>query len=154
MRAALSIESGAITLAAIAMAWAVAVFFVIFLAFTVSAIAFKWPPLMAELLDIHHDGLLNYPDNPSFNCITNRGKTEQAICNDKMLSIKDKQLAGFYEPLIQRLAGDKGKLDALIKEEHQWLEITRNNCGDEAVCIDRVVPDKRIGELQALLAQQ
>lgn len=80
---------------------------------------------------------------PSFNCRTDRGRAEQAICGDDGLRQMDLAMASLYFAIQSDNAGRKYR--RLQKEQVEWLK-DRNECGSNARCLRRIYRD-RIREL-------
>ena len=84
---------------------------------------------------------------PSFDCLSNRSRTEQAICGRKNLSRLDRQLALLYGNLKKELP--KGARDGLRLEQLGWIT-ERNACGADVRCLRRRYRN-RISELEGQL---
>jgi hypothetical protein len=141
-------ESPAINVAAIAVTWGVALFFMSFLCFTTTAAAFYWPQPWAEFLGLSKKNApLYFEGRPSFSCFLDRNPDEQAICQSATLSEKDVKLAALYQELRQKLPAEK--FQPIHDAEVAWVA-SRRNCGDEINCINQLY-DTRLTELEAAL---
>ncbi len=143
-------ESPAVMGAAIAMTWAGALFFIIFLGFTTTAAAFYWPAPWADFLGMSkRNAPLYHEGQPSFSCILDRNEDEQAICHDATLSAKDVTLDDRYQKLKRDLPAEKFK--AIHDAQIAWLA-KRRNCGASVNCIGNLY-DERLAALDSVHVQ-
>ncbi|NVO15926.1 MAG: caspase family protein [Rhodoplanes sp.] len=85
------------------------------------------------------------PVPPSFDCATDRGIVEQAICRSDRLSRLDRNLDALYTVVRGRLRPDQQIV--LRDEQRAWLK-QRAACGDGEPCLIAVY-ESRIAQLQA-----
>lgn len=85
------------------------------------------------------------PVPPSFDCATDRGVVEQAICRSDRLSRLDRNLDALYTVVRGRLRPDRQVV--LRDEQRAWLK-QRAACGDSEPCLIAVY-ESRIAQLQA-----
>ncbi len=86
---------------------------------------------------------------PSFDCPTDRGAVEQAICSNPSLSAKDARMDSLYRQAQQELSGSvRAQLETA---QRAWVK-RRNACrgSDLGSCIERTY-DTRLRELEAAL---
>jgi uncharacterized protein len=87
---------------------------------------------------------------PSFNCLVDRHRVEQAICADAVLSTKDQVMSDWYS--LQRGRRPPEVRQALLDEQRRWIAV-RNACEqpDMRACINRAY-DSRLADLDRLAA--
>jgi uncharacterized protein len=85
---------------------------------------------------------------PSFNCITDRGPDERTICASVALSQLDRQLDALYTAV--RVGFDADHQILLRDTQRIWLQL-RAACGTNANCIAGLYRT-RIARLQTMLA--
>jgi uncharacterized protein len=89
---------------------------------------------------------------PSFNCVTDQGIVEQAICNNALLSLKDQKMADQY--FYVRSRASQGVKQSLLERQRLWLH-NRDQCdgSDIVACINKAY-DAWLFELERLVQAQ
>src|SRR5689334_2321214 len=85
---------------------------------------------------------------PSFDCKTDRGRTEQAICANSDLRQMDLTMAKLYFSV--QADNTRRRYRRLKRDQVEWLA-ERNACGANVRCLRRAYAD-RIKELEDALA--
>jgi uncharacterized protein len=107
-----------------------------------------WKILVAILVStVLFSSLSSAQLGPSFDCKTDRGKAEQAICGNDELRQMDLAMANLYFTI--QADNTRRKYRKLKKDQVEWLK-ERNDCGANVRCLRRAYRE-RIGELTEAL---
>jgi uncharacterized protein len=87
---------------------------------------------------------------PSFDCRTNHGPAEQAICDNDDLCRMDVRMSELYFT-IQNNEWSRRKYNGLKRDQRAWLA-DRNDCGSRVRCLKGQY-SSRISEFEEILAE-
>ena len=86
---------------------------------------------------------------PSFNCRYARTRTEQMVCGDERLAVRDREMASLYYSAI---ADADRETRSILRETRDQFLARRERCGRPG-CVARAYED-RVDEIDRIMSRE